>query len=584
MRAFIALAILAAALLPGPAAAVERTPKILVLSQSVAWSGGTLTAQMTGRYGVPSHGADGLGLDRLGRRIANPSAVGSLPVRDFGAGLTQSALLAAARDHIQTFAPALFSSMRSWMRSNGVAAGFFNFQQQVAVSGSPRPMYLVWSAHVGMDGKALYGDPRLVPEEPVLVHAAYVSKAVMDGLPQDWAYPDAGRLSWRLVNFNFEPKTGWTVIDTGGAFDEPQGEAADPELGVKCLADRTSNPACPTGYPDLKELIDQNAAVAGILDYTRMVQPVYDEDPATGDLIARAALSVDRRAVSYSTCTAENFANDGRVGYTLQTLADRYYVSPEGMATLMNQFQALSISPTQSYSHSMPLSGDGAPDLGALFIEPFSSPLVLQDASASPWSRMLVYLAPLTVEGSASASLGIMNAATLYAEAACNTARPGRFRVRAIIPSWEQCHAGDCNSDYFWVEREFTIGQSAYMDSYNRFLLDKMGNTWTQPGQTNSARTYKGYWWEPFGIAYDGANSVFFYGAGTMTYTSRSCTRKTVYYGDGGYGVVDECYNILRYAPPLPLDGGSRSYSYDASPYFMEGPYYEYPYDGGGGG
>lgn len=566
-----------------PAHALERSPKALVLAQSVTGAGAALSSQLTGRYGAPVHDAAGFGLDRLGRKIENPSAIGSMPVRDYGSGLTQSQILAQARDHFQAFAPPLVASLRGWMLRNGVAMGFFNYEQQVTVAGSSAPMYLVWSAHVGLDGKALYGDPKLVPEAPVFVHAAYVSKAVMDGLPQDWAYPDAGKLSWRLVDMNFNPKTAWSVIDTGGAFDEPQGEAADPELGVKCLVDRASSPGCPAGYPDLKGLIDQNAAVGAILDYTRMVQPVYDEDPATGDLIARAAISVDRRVVSYSSCAADNFANDGRIGFTLQTTSDRYYASPEGAISQMNQFQALSISPTQSYSHSMALSED-APDLNARFLEPFSSPLALQDATASPWNHLVVYLAPLTVEGGMSESLGLMSSPMLYAEASCDASRPGQIRVRGIIPPGEQCHAGGCNSDYFWVERWFTRGQAAYMGSYNNFISQKAGNTWTQPGQTYSARNYKGYLWEPFGIAYDGGSNVYFYGSGATTYRGRSCTTETVYVGDGGYSYVNVCYDTTSYAPPLPLDGSSRSYSYQSSPYFTSGPYYEYPNDNGGGG
>ncbi|TXF11577.1 hypothetical protein [Pelomicrobium methylotrophicum] len=568
MRRILTLLLVAFAAALQAAPLTDAGRKALSVYQIVDDQSGDLVTTVDARYGTPSMGGSGVSLDYFAKKIPNPSSVGTLPIRSYPAGMTQSQVLAAAKDHIFANAPALFASIKSFMKANGVSVASFTFQQKVYISSLTRPKYIVWSAIIDAQSRPMYRDPVLADELPMILQAVYTSKRVMDGLPSSWSYSEGGILKYRLLDMQLQPQTSWTSIDTGGAFDEPQpgdNVAYDPDFGVKCLANKASSPSCPQGYPDMKALIDQTGAIAGILDYVRMVQPVYDQDPATGDLIARAAISVDKRTLNYAGCTssASNlYSNEGRIGYTLITTVDRYMVAADGAYAYLNQFNGTSISPTESYSASLSVSGT-ASDLNAKIIEPKSNPAQLVDVSASPWNRMVVYLDPITVTGNTSQTLGVVNAPTLYAETSCDTSRPGWFKVSAIIPPGEQCHAGGCNSDYFWIERWFQFGTPA---SYS---------------PANSARTYRGYWWEPIGISYDGGGSVSFSGYGTETGPSSE---------DGGYqcyyyewtAYCGYTYWIVYYTTPsMPLDGISRSYTYSTLPKRREGPYFYY--DSGGG-
>ncbi|PZP55130.1 MAG: hypothetical protein DI596_11835, partial [Azospira oryzae] len=351
MRRILTLLLVAfaAALQAAPLTGAGR--KALSVYQNVDDQSGNLVTTVEARYGTPSMGRAGVSLDYFGKKIQNPSAVGTLPVRSYPAGMTQSQVLAAAKDHIFANAPALFSSIRSFMSVNGMAVASFTFQQKVYISNLSRPKYIVWSAIIDGKSRPMYRDPVLADEVPTILQAVYTSRRVMDGLPSGWAYAEGGTLKYRLLDMRFNPLTGWTSINTGGAFDEPQpgdNVAYDPDFGVKCLANKASNPACPQGYPDVKSLIDQKGALAAILDYVRMVQPVYDQDPATGDLVARASVSVDKRTLNYAGCTASTsntYSNEGRIGYTLLTTVDRYMVSADGAYAYLNQFNGTSISP-----------------------------------------------------------------------------------------------------------------------------------------------------------------------------------------------------------------------------------------------
>lgn len=371
----------------------------LSITQSVAGIA-SLTSTVAATVGVVDFSPSaGLRQQLMGGSIPNASAIASLPIQNFGDGVsTKEQIRVIARDFMLPRAKGLIASLESWMGSNGVTGGTFVYQQEVQPKGVSRRMRLVWQIIIADSGRALYGDPKVIDGDPTVVYMLYTSKAVATGLPASWAWPDAGKLQWQLRRLDGTPVTSMTTIDTAGAFDEPATDG-DPDWGVKCLTDFTVDATCPKTFTSAKSLVEQTSSMGAIVDYVRMVQPVYDEvpDPAAPSetaYVPRMSLSYDQREVSYTACAVGTYRNAGRYGFTLSTIVDRYMVAEGGSKPLLaNRFTGTSISPTQTFDRSVPVTLKSSA-LQPLVISPFDQSSSLVSYLTLPG---VTYIAPLTV-------------------------------------------------------------------------------------------------------------------------------------------------------------------------------------------
>ncbi len=466
--------------------------KTLVVTQTVTGPESGAVSSIEARQGSYVFSGTASAVSRGFEPVPNAASIASIGVFDYGSGRTRSQLLAEARVRVLAQVPALVQALRTYAASTGAATAAFNLDQRVRIAGSARPSHLVWTMVIDAGGRAFYGNPRLHDEHPLLLYALYTPKSVAQGLPASWAYPDAGALKYQLVDQRMEPQTAFTVVDTGGAFDEPgdlSGGPVDPDALLKCLVDRASSPGCPAGYPDVRGLIDQSGASGAMLDYVRTLKPLYDSvetPPGSGEFehSARVSLQIDSRKVELSGCGNIRYTNQGAYGFALQEATDRFYVSAEGTYAQVNRFTQTRLSPTQSYSKQTSVPRSAYATLAQYIISPAE-----QDSSLLAVSEVpnLVSLAPLSVSGNQSDVTASGADWLVSLEIRCSTAGDG-YIARAMV--WRQCRSGGCNSLYFPVELHFNRGQPAAV------------------GPVLSALTYRSQRWEPISIHYNGADTV----------------------------------------------------------------------------
>lgn len=341
----------------------KQNAKELLVTQVVNGVG-TLSTSVTARVGPVGFSLkNGVRQNSQAMTITNAASIGSATPQNYGTGQTISQITASATTSLNGQASALAAAIGNYLAANGIARGTFSYDQELSVQGITRPMRLVWIMTVDKNGKASYGDPKVVDSDPAILYVVYTQKAVMQGLPVGWSYPNAGILQYQLRKTDGTALSAWAQIDTGGVFDEPQsvdGSAVDPDFGLKCLIRLASSTSCPTGIQDVVGLIDQTAAMTAVLDYVRVLRPVYDQTetpPGSGNYqqIARVSLSVTNRMVD-SSCSAATYRNIGSYGFTLRNATDRYWVQPSGEYNAVNQFTSTSISPTENYDLSIPVA------------------------------------------------------------------------------------------------------------------------------------------------------------------------------------------------------------------------------------
>ena len=348
---------------PVLAAGMQASHKTLVINQVVVNGRSAIFTKTASSY----YGAMGYSLDVSGDSLASASSAGSLHVLNYAGGLEEGTLLAQAKPFIEAQVARLASQIRFYMLANGIGFAWFNYDQKVRVANNPQPMHLVWSVALDQQERAIYGDPRLVPERPSILYATYTPYSVMTGLPQDFAYAGAGYLDWILVDYTFQPLSGWTDINTGGAFDDPQlssGVSSDPNQGLECLMDESGNTGCSTAYPDIRSLINQNGAAMGLVDVVATLQPVWDEvanKKGGVDQVAELGVSVDTRTWKNAQTLffiypagGATFSETGRIGYALEENVDRYVYRPQtDTYDFINRFTTVALSPTQNFSKSV---------------------------------------------------------------------------------------------------------------------------------------------------------------------------------------------------------------------------------------
>lgn len=369
----------------------------------------------------------GFGTQVLRTDVRLPQAIASIAAPPIAANMSEAQILAVAKSHFRSYAPSFANQMATWMRGYGVTFAWYSYQQKLIITypkrtGPTAPglapnqeeRLLLWTMSTDQNGRALYGDPKIVAPKPKVLYVVYTPLKVDDNLPATWQYPNAGTLFVQVRDEEFAVVPGTDErIDVHGAFDEPTEIAApgdDPEeapafaqdAALPCLMNNQTA-GCDASLPSVRTLMSERGATMAIVDYVRKVQPVYDESPAgSGNLVARQSLVISERKVSYNGCSDVTYSNKGSFGFLLATNMSRYLMSPDGTYGPMAQTQTTEQSPTQSYEGTVTVQGDQVASLAGYVINPVNptSPVLVPLTSLNVQS-----LAGLAVSGSASSTL-----------------------------------------------------------------------------------------------------------------------------------------------------------------------------------
>lgn len=408
-----------------------KARQVLTVSQKVSE---TNLVAVTAKVAPLVNSTSGYGSTVLRTEVRLPTAIGSIQPPTFTAGMSESQILAKAKQHFKDNGAALAPRMSEWMRKQGVSFAWFTFEQKLFISypktttststtnatrftrymapvdpegianagtnaGSLAPgveeRLLIWSMSTDHRGRAMFGNPKIVPPKPKTLYVVYTPLTVDDNLPSEWKYPNAGTLFVQTRDENFAVLPGTDErIDVQGAFDEsPEMIAAgdDPEAAsafnpnskINCLMDHTK-PGC-TNTISVRSLMDERGATLAVVDYIRKVQPVYDE-VSPGVLVPQVTLNIDTRRVNYSGCSDATYYNHGSYGYRLLSGVTRFLVGPDGEYSPIGESQLEQQSPTKVYEGMVTVPSPQLPLLPSHVINP-----------ASPNSPQLVAVSELPI-------------------------------------------------------------------------------------------------------------------------------------------------------------------------------------------
>ncbi|MCL4492821.1 MAG: hypothetical protein M1510_13155 [Nitrospirae bacterium] len=248
---------------------------------------------------------------------------------------------------------------------------FFNFQDS-GDSNAAKKVYLPLVIYP--DGKTRNLGWRIVSSTPRVLYYIYRSKGTEDNLPAGWSYPDGGVLYKYVLDQNYSIISS-TSINTGGRYDPPatpEGDSAvNPNAGLELMITEVAK----------TEMKDKSALFA-IADYSRRVSPYY-ECNGSGDCTAVVSVESLSRSLNVAdVCTGLNdqlggstYNNTGRVGYTLEYKAERYFIEPEGNYSLTASSTGYTVSPmTQDFNKTITVNNSqNAATLAYTIIDPFST-------------------------------------------------------------------------------------------------------------------------------------------------------------------------------------------------------------------
>jgi len=298
--------------------------------------------------------------------------------QSYGDGIyTIAQIEAAAKAALLPQQTALISRIRTAAAAARVAGAVWVFNQTVrplgSASGASRPMKVTWYIILSPSGRVITADPEVVEEDPTLVYLVYYSKAVGRSIPASYAWADAGMLKWQLRRYDGSPVTGWTTVDTSGAYDSPEG---DSEAGPRCVATAPTVSGCAAGQPSARSLMDQTASRKAIIDYVRAVEVAFSETSA--GLTPNIQIAFDVRLYTRISCTSGSYRCAGSVGYTVVETIDRYTMTDtQALPNKLNSTRGLNSSrPAASFDVSLGVS-DKPAVVEPFVISPFDTPLEL---------------------------------------------------------------------------------------------------------------------------------------------------------------------------------------------------------------
>lgn len=315
----------------------------------------------------------GSSMSHKGKTLEIGGAITALPYATFNEASPplQSVLRKTISDYqYQATTGTFLNDLKSFMRKNGASTLSYTYRQQIKVQGNPNTKSIIWRVIIDLNGRPRYAAPRVISDVPAFVYLNYFPKAVADGLPATFAYPNSGNYSWQLVKKDMSPLTSAVFVNTNGAFDAPRAATppsaqpagcsvgglndpdsptdqtepfCDPDYGLKCLINEKSNASCTTTYKDVVELMDEVGADGAFVDYNREIEPVYKvvcpsgatfndqegtcSDGSEPEERAVAAMDVPFRKISQSSCLPDAiYENKINIGYQIRKQADRYGV------------------------------------------------------------------------------------------------------------------------------------------------------------------------------------------------------------------------------------------------------------------
>lgn len=288
--------------------------------------------------------------------------------------------------------------MAQHLKGKGSASGVITYSEEVFITreeGDPVLMQLSFLMYVDNSGKPTYGAPVLSAADPDVLYATYTPKKAGDSFNESWALPNAGSITYNIIDSKGNPKTTAVTVNVNGAYDDQDGN----DTGVRCLMDRSQS-GCIDGGTDIKALMNKSASSLAIVDYMNQITPVYDEKVGTDgqpEYVPRGAISYTDR-----TWDCKVFGNTGDYGFVLNVRVDRYYGKLEQdntvSYTLMESHEGRAISPVKSFSKEVPITSVPSNPKDWV-ISPVTGDDTLFSISDAPMEG-LVYLAPVRLTGS----------------------------------------------------------------------------------------------------------------------------------------------------------------------------------------
>ena len=364
------------------------TKNVAYLSQQVLITGESTTS--LGIAPVTTSNA-GFGLNKMITKFST-SPFGEMPSMAIANPTTPQAALATASQWVSLSLPTFKNSFSSYLAAQGLSEGFFNYTQEIMVSTAtgPQKQAIAFNASIDLNGRPTYGDPKIVNPNPTIIEVTYTPLAATQGLPPSWVYPNAGTLTWRLLDSKYQVLSDWTVINTAGAFDSSPTDT-NPDAKLDCLMD-SRHAGCT--YPlDINQLINQTGASFGLVNYIRALTPIY-KDNGDGTQSPIAAISVDSRTYDCATYT-----NTGEFGVLLSLVSDQYVAQ---QTTSLVQYQLLQeltskgLSPTEPYSKAVPASALGSTPPSAVIISPGVGDDSFWSINDPAKMANVIYVAPVT--------------------------------------------------------------------------------------------------------------------------------------------------------------------------------------------
>lgn len=364
---------------------------VLYMSQEITLSG---DMGATAKVAPLTTSSLGFGIDKNVVKLSG-MPVSGLPRISLPNPTTQVAALDMAQGWMTSNMPGFQSRVGAYIKAQGISSAFYSFTQEIMVNTpvGPKKRAVGFNVTVDHSGRPIYGSPKIIDPDPTILEAMYIPKRAVEGLPSNWAYPDAGFIKYRLLNKRYEPITGYSTVDTGGAFDEIP-DSADSDSGLRCLMDRR-NPGC-SGPTDIRALSDETGSAMAIVDYIRLLEPDYEELP-DGTQQARGAISYDARLWD---CTS--YINRGFFGYVLRMRADRYSATPSAAGTpyqLLQQFGGKTLSPSEPFNKAVPISSLNGQHPDSVVISPHPGENTLWRRSDAEQMKNVVYVAPVRASG-----------------------------------------------------------------------------------------------------------------------------------------------------------------------------------------
>lgn len=379
---------------------VRAFKDVAYFSQTVTLSG-TTTATLTVSPLTSSGRGFGLSVQKLTFKDA---ALGAIPFIPLARPVNQGDALANAKDWVPSKVLPFKVVMANWLRAHGISAGILNYTQEILVNvpvSDANPLgqkKKVVSFNLSLDasGRATYGDPKIIDDNPTVVEVRYIPLTTKDSLPQSWAYPQAGTLRWRVLTQAYLPLTEWTVVDVAGAYDEKEvatdGSATNvnPDAMLGCLMDSRAV-GCPHVL-DVHALLNTTGSAFALVGYTRSLTPVYTQN-SDGTESAKFGMSVDER-----TWNCENYTNKGSYGFQLALNVDRYFAQLSANSVTYSQVardSATAVSPTETYSREMSAAELGALDPEQVILSPAPGETYFLRSNADRMA-FVTQVAPLT--------------------------------------------------------------------------------------------------------------------------------------------------------------------------------------------